>query len=121
MIDFTKWWTMFAAALQHDAFHAVFMAFVMGLALTEALAWIMPRRWSAVAAERTMRIVVWVAVALAGYQMHPTTIGAGWSFTVGALAPSAHHHLQAWAYQKWPALRPKVLRHDVYEERGHDQ
>lgn len=116
MIDLFGWWDKFAVALQHPAFHAAFMALVMGVALTEAAQWLMPASWHALTAERVARIIVAITITFAGYKMHPTTIGAGWSFTVGVMAPSMHHHLKQWAYNKWPHLRPKVFRPDVYDE-----
>lgn len=118
MIDLTVWWDKFSAALQYPAFQAVFIALIMGLALTEAMAWLLPARWTPLFAERTLRVCVLVAVAFTGYKLHPTVFGAGLSFTVGLLAPSLHHHWQSWAYNKYPWLRPKVWRHDVY--RGPD-
>lgn len=109
MIDLFAWWDKLAAALQHPAFHAVVLALMLGIALTEALTHLLPAVLPAKAIERSIRIAVAVGVSWAGYQFHPTTIGAGWALTVGCMAPSLHHHLQAMAYEKWPALRPKVL------------
>lgn len=110
MIDLFGWWDKLAAALQHPAFHAVFLALLIGIALTEALGWLLPGNMPARSSERLQRIVVAVGVALAGYQFHPTTIGAGWAAFAGLAAPSIHHHLQSWAYAKWPSLKPKALQ-----------
>lgn len=110
MIDLTTWWDRLAGAMQHPTFHAVVLAVVLGIAVTEFLAHLLPASWPKTMVERTMRIVVAIAVALAGYQFHPTTIGAGWAAVAGLMSPSLHHHLQAWAYAKWPVLKPQVLK-----------
>ena len=109
-IDLFAWWDKLASALEHPAFHAVFLALLIGLALTEFLFHLLPGRMPARMAERTMRIAILVAVSFAGYQFHPTTLGAGWALFAGLAAPSIHHHLQSWAYARWPALRPAALR-----------
>lgn len=104
------WWDRLAAALQHPAFHAAFLAMLVGIAVTEALAWILPRRLEARVAERIIRVVVIIVVTWLGFLMHKTTIGAGWAFFAGCLAPSTHHSLQAFIYRRWPKLRPRALR-----------
>lgn len=110
MIDLFAWWDKLAAALQHPAFHAVFLALLLGIALTEFLAHFLPARTPVRTAERLTRIVVAVGVAYAGYILHPTTIGAGWAAFAGLSAPSIHHHLQGFAYARWPSIVPKALQ-----------
>lgn len=104
------WWDRLAGALQHPAFHAAFLALLVGLALTEFVAHLLPGRLNRRPAEKVIRTVVAIAVTWLGYWQHPTTIGAGWALFAGLSAPSIHHHLQSWAYAKWPTLRPKALR-----------
>lgn len=103
------WWDRLADALQHPAFHAAFLALLIGLALTEGLAHLLPRLRRRVA-ERVIRTFVVLAVTAIGFYLHRTTIGAGWALFAGLAAPSIHHHLQSYAYARWPTLRPKALR-----------
>lgn len=103
------WWDRLASALQHPAFHAAFLALLIGLALTEGLAHMLPRLRKRVA-ERVIRTFVVIVVVVIGYQLHPTTIGTAWALFAGVAAPSIRHHLQSYAYARWPALRPKALR-----------
>ena len=110
MIDLTAWWDRFAAALQHPAFHAAFLALLVGIALTETLAQLGPQSMDRRTAEKLMRVTVALLVTFGGYYLHPTTIGAGWALFAGLSAPSIHHHLQSWAYARWPALKPKALQ-----------
>lgn len=110
MIDLFSWWDKLAAALQHPAFHAVFLALLLGIALTEFLAHLLPARTPVHTAERMIRVVVALGVAFVGYLLHPTTIGAGWAAFAGLSAPSIHHHLQSVAYARWPSMVPKALQ-----------
>lgn len=109
MIDLTVWWDRLIAAFQHPAFHAAVLALLIGLALTEALAHLLPGLTPAKLTERLIRVVVILVVIVAGYLLHPTTIGAGWAMFAGLAAPSIHHHLQAWAYARWPSIKPEAL------------
>lgn len=109
MFDIAAWWDRLGDALQHPAFHAAFLAMLIGLALTEALAHVLPSRMPKRHAEKLIRVVVAFTVMWFGYQLHRTTIGAGWAFFAGLAAPSIHHHLQSWAYARWPSLRPGAL------------
>lgn len=109
-MDLFAWWDKLAQALQHDAFHAVFLAVLLGIAMTEWLAHLLPERMAVRSAERLIRTVVALAVAYVGYLLHPTTIGAGWAAFAGLSAPSIHHHLQGWAYARWPSMKPKALQ-----------
>ena len=110
MFDIAAWWDRLADALQHPAFHAAFLALLIGIALTEALAHMLPSRMRKRTAEKLIRAVVAFTVMWFGYQLHRTTIGAGWSLFAGLAAPSIHHHAQAWAYHRWPSLRPEALK-----------
>lgn len=109
-IDFGVWWDRLSEAMQHPAFHAVVLALLIGLALTEFLLHLLPEVVNARVAELSMRVLVLVVVAYLGYRFHPTTIGAGWALFAGLIAPSLHHHFQSWAYARWPALVPAALR-----------
>lgn len=110
MFDVGAWWDRLSEALQHPAFHAAFLALLIGIALTEFLAHLLPGRLQKRVAERIIRTAVVFAVVWFGYQLHRTTLGAGWAFFAGCAAPSIHHHLQSWAYAKWPSFRPRSLR-----------
>lgn len=110
MFDLGAWWDRLADAMQHPAFHAALLALLIGLALTEALAHMLPEQLAKKVAEKVIRAVVAIVVMLVGYRLHPTTIGAGWALCMALMAPSVHHHLQAWAYRRWPKLRPRALR-----------
>lgn len=104
------WWDRLSSALQHEAFHAAFLAMLIGIAMSEAFAWILPARLEKRIADRIIRVMVLVSVTWIGYLLHRTTIGAGWAFFAGCLAPSTHHSLQAFIYRRWPKLRPRALR-----------
>lgn len=109
-MDLAGWWDRLADAFQHPAFHAAVLACLAGIALTEMLAHLTPRQMKKSTAEKLMRVTVLGIVTWGGYYLHQTTIGAGWAFFAGCFAPSAHHHLQSWAYAKWPSIKPKALR-----------
>jgi len=109
-IDFGAWWDRLVAAMQHPAFHAAVLALLVGIALTEALAHLLPGQMRTRTAERMLRVVVLIVVATLGYMFHRTIIGAGWALTMGLAAPSVHNSLQLFAYERWPFLRPKALR-----------
>lgn len=110
MIDLGAWWDRLATAFNHPAFHGAVLALLIGVALAEFLIQVAPQAWPGRWTERAVRGLVLGVVALVGYWFHPTTIGAGWSLFAGLMAPSLHHHLQAWLYARYPALVPKVLR-----------
>lgn len=109
MLDLSAWWDRLSDALQHPAFHAAFLALLIGLALTEGLAHLIPRLQRKTA-ERVIRWFVLFAVTTIGFYLHKTTIGAGWALFAGLAAPSIHHSLQSYVYARWPTLRPKALR-----------
>lgn len=109
-MDLGVWWDRLAEAFQHDAFHAAILAVLVGISMTETLAHLLPRKMRKHNAEKLMRITVAVGVSYLGHYLHPTTIGAGWALFAGFSAPSIHHHLQSWAYNKWPTMRPRALR-----------
>ena len=110
MTELGLWWTRLADALQHPTFHAAFLALLVGIALAEWLAHMLPSRLQAQIAERIVRVCVLLLVTGGAYKLHPTTIGAGWALFAGLASVSIHHHLQSWAYAKWPSLQPKALR-----------
>lgn len=110
MIDLTVWWDRLADAFQHPAFHAAVLAMLVGIALTEGLSHLLPAKTPVVGAEWLSRVLVAITVFVLGYRLHPTTIGVGWALFAGFLSPSVHHSLRSWAYDRWPAIKPKALQ-----------
>jgi hypothetical protein len=110
MFDMLKWaWLQVMELIHHDEVLAAGVALGLGIALTDAIARLLPPNMDAYYAQRLTRLIVFGTSTTAAFALNPTRLGFVLAMMVGAAAPGLQILLMRALYARFPAMKPQAL------------
>ena len=110
MLELAKWiWEQLAVLFAIPESRAAVAALVLGIAMTDFVARMLPARMDADYAARLMRLIVFGMVTSCAFWLDPTPLGLVLALTVGAAAPGIQSLMLRGIYARWPAMKPESL------------
>lgn len=110
MFDILKWaWDELAKLFVHAEVSAGAWAMLLGVAMTDFVARILPPTMDATYAYRVVRLAVFGVCTCAAFALNPTVLGLIVALIAGTAAPAIQVLLMRAIYARWPAMKPAAL------------
>ena len=103
-------WDEFLRHMPPGQLFAIMVGMLVGLAATEAIAHMLPRKMDAGDADRIMRLLVLGIAMCCAFALQPTVLGFVMALFDGLAAPTVYQFATRWLYSKFPVLQPKALQ-----------
>jgi hypothetical protein len=110
MFDMLKWgWLQLMELFRLNEVLAASAALWLGIALTDAIARLLPPDMDSYYAQRLTRLIVFGTSTTAAFALNPTRLGFVLAMMVGAAAPGLQILLMRALYARFPAMKPQAL------------